>query len=1225
MSSSVGKTEKTKKTEETGGAAGPAGTERTAGAAGAERTAGAAGAVKETRSWTPEQARAISERGSDMLVSAAAGAGKTAVMVERVVGLITDGHTDVTDMLIVTFTDAAAAEMKEKIRAAIRRRLRGGAGGANADFLREQLARLDEAYISTFHAFASRVIRQFFYLIDADPGFRVCDDAEASVLREDSLDKLFREEFAKNDSEFRSFLDMYTNERNTDAARAMITTLYDAARSLPDGMSVIRKKAGELALGPSDFSGTEAAAEVWKVIEKMTARAVSESREALRILEDAGCSGLAEKYMGDASQLAEIHRAAADRDRGKFSDLCSGFSGVTLRPSKDEKEDYALVKDKVQSLRDDIKKKILPKISVFAADEDAVISAMNSTAPGAAELTHLVERFDEIFRGEKEERGVIDFSDMETYCLDILSRDEAAEYYRGKFKYIFIDEYQDTSVIQEAIISRIATQGSLFMVGDIKQSIYGFREASPEIFRKKYDTFPSEPDGSGNLRIELNRNFRSRPLILDEINRIFDGVMDGYDENAKLYCGSEPEDGFRGEVRTFIVRTDNADTDENETAEEDHDEKFRNALIDPSEMTKNQLEALEAARIVRDIVGKPVAGPGSRPIKYSDIVIISRSLRSRADDFRSAFSLMGIPFYVDDRKGYLNTSEVEVFLNLLSLIDNRRQDVPLISALRSVERFSESELAGIRKARPKGSFADAAEHAAQHSEEYGTLGTKLAAFYEKLDKWREMSISMPLGDFIWRVLTDSGFFVYMGTMPDPEKRQANLRLLADRAQSFSRSRQVSLYDFLRYMNAMKKSDIDMPQAVIIGENDNVVRLMTSHHSKGLEYPVVIAAGMGSRLNYSNERVMYFDRELGIGLKPKDPKTHVKYGTLISEAAKQKLHTSEVEEELRVLYVALTRAKDRLYLLGTVKDADAFLDQKKSGITKDTTYFSMMKYVPHPVTVDSSEIISSLASAEDEEEKEDSVPENVEEEVRRRLDYEYAYSAARQLKLKYSVSDINREYDERKFAEDNELEMGSAAELRDMKDRNRAQDKDAVPVFIRGSAKINAARRGTVYHTVMQHIDMVRALSEGRDFIEKSMDDMVIKGIITAEEKNSVDTEKIAAFFRTDQAAECAEAARKGKLRREQPFSMQIEKNGEHCYVQGIIDCYYDSGDGLVLIDYKTGRVDPSKPDEEEKRIVGMYRTQMAVYGRALSLAAGIPVKKTYLYLFGLDKFVEVKI
>lgn len=1186
------------------------------------------GAKEEKKSWTEEQSRAISERGSSMLVSAAAGAGKTAVMVERVVSLITEEHTDVTDMLIVTFTDAAAAEMKEKIRAAIRRRLREEAGGADADFLREQLARLDEAYISTFHAFASRVIRQFFYLIDADPGFRVCDDAEASVLREDSLKKLLREEFAKNNGEFRDFLDRYTSERNTDAAREMITALYDAARALPDGMTVISEKADELAMNAADFSGTDAAHEVWKVIRRLAEKADSESAEACRILEDAGCVIMAEKLSAEREQLAAIERAAAEEDQKTFAELCRGFSAIRLTAPKDEKENYSGVKSKVQSLRSDYKDGLVKKLSAFAADEDSVISAMNSTAPGAEELIHLVKRFDEIFREEKEERGVIDFSDMETYCLAILSHDESAEYYRNKFKYIFIDEYQDTSVIQEAIISRIATPGSLFMVGDIKQSIYGFREASPEIFKHKYDTFPAEPDGSGDLKIELNMNFRSRPQILDEINRIFDGVMDGYDENAKLHYKNEPEDGFRGEVKTFIVQTDKPDEDENAEAgagEDDPEARFKNALIDPEELTKGEIEALEAARIVKDLVGKPLAGPGSRPIKYSDIVVISRSLRGRSDDFRSAFSLMGIPLYVDDRKGYLDTSEIEVFLNLLSLVDNRRQDVPLISVLRSVERFSEAELAEIRKDQQYGSFAEAAEHIASRKEGYDTLGTKLSAFYDKLEKWREMSISMPLGDFIWRLLTESGFFVYMGTMPDPEKRQANLRLLADRAESFSRSRQVSLYDFLRYMDAMKKSDIDMPQAVIIGENDNVVRLMTSHHSKGLEYPIVIAAGMGSKLNYTNDKKVYFDRDLGIGLRPKDPETHVKYGTLIYRAAAEKLRASEAEEELRVLYVALTRAEDRLYLLGTVKNADTFLGEKESGITKDTTYFSMMKYVSNPVVVDSKDIISSLVPEENAEAEEEKVPENVSDEVRRRLDYEYAFTSARKLKLKYSVSDINREYDERRFSKDDELEMSSLTELRDMKDRNRAQDKDAVPVFIRGSSKINAARRGTVYHTVMQHIDMAGASAGGRDFIEKSMDKMVIRGILTPDEKKSVDTERIAAFFRTDEAAGCVEAAKAGKLRREQPFSMQIEKNGEHCYVQGIIDCYYESGDGLVLIDYKTGRVDTSKPEEEEKRITDMYRTQMAIYSRALELAAGVPVKKAYLYLFGLDRFVEVKI
>ncbi|MDD6155344.1 MAG: UvrD-helicase domain-containing protein [Eubacteriales bacterium] len=1216
--------------------------------------------IKSGRSWTPEQEKAISHTGDDMLVSAAAGAGKTAVMVERVIRIIADGSVPVTDLLVVTFTKAAASEMKEKIRTALKKRAREEEDRARSAFFREQISRLEEADISTFDSFTRRVIKQFFYLIDADPGSRVADTAESEVLKQDSLDDLLRMEFEEDRPDFISFLDHYTNEKDVDTARTMISSLYETMASLPDGESLLDKYASEQALPKDEFEKTDSFHEIMNVIAGRVDDALKMADRAMLVLDNAGCPDMAAGVKSERDQIEGIRDAALEGDLERFYDLATGYSKLTLRAKKNEKDAYAGVKDLITLLRNKGYNEIMKEIVGYASSGSGYYDDLRLSARGAATLVRLVKRLDSIYSEKKAERAVIDFYDMESLCYKILCHEEAADYYKKKYKYIFIDEYQDTSVMQEAIIGKITSGGNLFMVGDIKQSIYGFRQARPEIFLEKYKAYPSEPDDSHRIKVELNKNFRSRPNVIKGINSIFRDIMDGYDDAAALHPGLE-EGAYpdAGEIHTLVLDTGGAPDDkEPKDPEKDQDKEVEDpkgvqkalALLgigehkDRPEYTAGELEIYETAKLVKRLLKERIRDDKGRErfVRYSDIVIILRGIRSRAEDFRKIFSEEGVPLYVDDKDGFLKTSEIGVFTDLLTIIDNRYQDLQLISVLRGVFRFSEAELAMIRKLRPTGSYAEAAMGIAgilndgENEADAGVqalgalsggesraLSLKLKNVFDSLDKWHEMSISMPLGMFVWRLMTESGYYLLTGMMPDPERRQANLRLLADRAGSFARDRQVSLYDFLRYIDAMKNGDFDMPQAVTIGENDDVVRLMTIHHSKGLEFPIVITGGLGNRLTYTgSKKPVLFDDKMGIGLKPRDTETYLERKSIVYLADELKLARSEIEEQLRVLYVALTRAQQRLYLIGGVKELDKFRARMEAGIMDPSTYYDMMDVFPNIEYIKASGPTDGAADIEAADGGRLSLSEeDIDEEVKRRLDYEYEYKGASDLKLKYSVSEINREYDERRLS-GQELKLSSDDEEL-MKKLSEPENQDDVPAFIRGEANITAARRGTIYHTIMEHLDFVEAENRGMDYIHEKTAEMTSLGIISEDELFAVNLSRVSAFFKTEEGKKCVEAAESGSLQREQPFVLRVAMSGEHCYIQGIIDCWYEDEKGLVLIDYKSSRIDHRHLAEEKARVAETYAAQMRIYRQALEEATGKKVYKTLLYLFGANDFVEV--
>lgn len=1187
--------------------------------------------------WTEEQLRAINERGRNILVSAGAGSGKTAVMVERVVGLVLTDRVPVSAMLIVTFTKAAASEMKERLRNALKDRLTEALKSAGPEaeeeqaWIKEQLDSLHTAQISTFHSFAQRVLKEFFYFTDIEPGFRVLDQAEDEVLKEQAMEELFDSEYDEDREDFREFLDAYSGEKNDSDARVLIQTLYTRLEAVPGRFKALEEKAEELSSDVEGFRKTDTYEKLRVFIDSQIDAAIREVQGAVDVAADAGLQRMADMIRDDGAPF-DLAREAADKgDTDRAVDILNNSGFCTLRARADEKESYTDdVKNQIKALRDGYKGRIKGIQTLYYADLKRMVRTMQHTEGYAKTLVRLEKRFDEIFQGLKRDIGGIDYSDMEHYAYDILQHDEAASYYRDLFRYIFIDEYQDTNVMQETIIGMIKREDDLFMVGDIKQSIYHFRLADPDIFKNKYAEYKEEGkkgDQAGSVKIDLNRNFRSKSIVIDEINKMFRPIMEGYDKDAELVQGSPDGAHVLKRPETRIIDTAKLAVIE--------DEEVR-------DIKAEELEAMEAVRIIRENLGKEYTDSKSgetRKVDYKDIVILMRSFKRSAEGYRSVFRDAGVPLYIDDESGYFDTIEINVFMSLLSVIDNKRQDVPFIAILRSeIFGFTCTELAEIRKYHMQGSFVDAAMSDAEDPVVPAELREKIKNVFDKIKTWQAYAVTLPLSDLIWRLMNETGYYIMAGALPGGAVRQANLRLLAERAKSYAERSFGSLYGFIQYIEQVKRNKVEMPQAALLSENENVVRIMTIHHSKGLEFPVVIVAGLDRMHRTSDGGIVSFDRETGLGLRAVDPANHLYENSLVSRLIQVKEKSDEADEMKRVYYVAVTRARETFYLLGCA-DYAKLEENLASGKTSDSSLLRMSLYLPGLKAVDPDELKAYFDARGKDESVTDDFVQETSDKVTERLDYDYPYRAAGTLAAKTSVTGLNKENMKSMLSghgdeaqddimlrtvqdhEEAEEDMSMAGDISPRSERKLAEE--AAPEFIKGTGKLTAAERGTAYHGVMEHIDFVRAAREGTEYIRNTMEHLAEAGVFTEEEMRAVDPEKIMGFFRTDLGKRAAAAAEKGCLSKEQTFESRIQVSGEDVLVQGVIDCFFEEDGGIVLLDYKTNFVDRSDIDGEKERIKAMYRIQLDMYADSIEAALGKTVKEKYLYLFNIDDEVKV--
>lgn len=1143
--------------------------------------------------WTDEQWDAISIDDKNMIVSAAAGSGKTAVLVERIKRLVIEKNVGIDKFLIVTFTKAAASEMKEKLIKAIYDEIR--VSPKEASFLKRQLDLMTSANISTFHAFAMEVIRRYFYLIDLEPNFKIGDEGTVEIIRHEVLDQLFEDYFESESQEFLEFLRCYGSDRHERALKEMFLKLYDTIQSIPHPMEWLESHVLQMGSNEEEFLRSPMGIIVKSLLLRDAQNAVywfkTAMDEAFCMVSDKAFEKI-ESYYNDFSVLPKY---IINNDFESASKLVNeyDFGRLVLRNVEDSvKFEVVRARDMGKSIITNLKEGFLSKsIGEFLEDVQAVY-------PHACFLENMLKDFHNRFHKAKKKKNLIDFSDIEHYAFEILENKSVADEYREKFQYIFVDEYQDSNVMQDTLINLIKRENNLFVVGDIKQSIYKFRLAEPEIFQARYDEYANSLNTS-SLKIDLNKNFRSKGQVIHSINCIFKEIMKNYDSAAALKKG----DAYDGELDfpTELFLIESRVTYEMELSDE------------LKEMKTAELEAHCIADNIKNLIGTKIFDSKKqceREVSLKDIVILLRSTKSSADTFQQVFQQKNIPVYVDDSAGYFDTIEIQVLLNLLTIIDNKQQDIPLLSVLHSaIFDFSVEDLIRIRLIKPKGSYYSALEEFANQDAE-DTLVAKCKDFFDKMQIYRNMAQSLPLEEFVWNLMWETGYYTYCGALPAGRQRQANMKALADKARAFAENGYGGIYGFLNYIRAIEEREVKTGQAKLINENDDLVRIMTIHKSKGLEFPIVIIAGLGKQLRHGGAgKKMVAHKDIGIGMTLVNYKEHWSRKTLLQMMIEKKVQQEEMEENIRILYVAMTRAKDRLILVGTkknlskeIKKRNSFLDYlipvcerkniKCHYLTRDHIDNTMLEQ-----NEDREKVRELFANASAQTEAEEY------QQLDRKLSFRYPHEAALHKKSKYSVTEYSRE----------------------SKDYELSKEELKVPTFMQSDSEISATQKGTIMHKVMEVIDFKEAYqsiekNQGEAYLNAQLNQMVEKEMLTSEELEYVEHDKIIRFFKTSIGRRAANAE---KLYKEAEFNYIKDSDGIDVMVQGVIDCFFEENGKYILLDYKNSYINPEKRETILQKLKETYGGQIQLYKEALELIKGKPVKACYLYLFSEGKFVPM--
>ncbi|MCR4441672.1 MAG: helicase-exonuclease AddAB subunit AddA [Peptococcaceae bacterium] len=1244
--------------------------------------------------WTPEQETAITARGRNLLVSAAAGAGKTAVLVERIIRRVLDpvDPVDIDRLLVVTFTNAAAQEMKERIAGALAARSREKPQDKN---LQRQLLLVGRASISTLHSFCLDMIRQNYYRLSLpeglvlDPRFRVAGDVEAALIKLETLESLFEDRYAAEDSRFLELVECFGGERDDRVLQELVLKLYDFSRSQPDPSSWLRKATAAFRSNLDDQAIQALFSQVKESIILPLEEAVEKLKDAAALAARPGGPGV---YCQDLEMESEmLQRLLLMFSELSWQDCLRALGEVrfaSLKPCRDKNVAEEL-KNETTTLRSEAKEIIKKLQTVFLArTPQEYIEDMWKIAPLMDSLCLLVEDYSRLYLKAKLERNVIDFADLEHFAINLLSveekeghhRSELAEKLRDRYVEILVDEYQDINSVQETIlklVSREELPGNMFMVGDVKQSIYRFRLAEPGLFLARYREYGGLPAGQRfpGRRIALSRNFRSRDFIINGVNYLFRQIMSAklggidYGADAELVQGaSYPEyPAEAGSVLPGMIEVHIVNRRAEALAEpgEEEDRQEAEAQADregEEELDTVQYEARIAGRRILELVKRQVWDgemKAYRPVRFRDIVVLMRSTKNAGEVFIEELRRLGIPVYAETGAGYLEVQEIKTMLSLLKIIDNPRQDIPLAAVLRSpIVGLTAEELACIRMGMPRADFYNAVCLAARR--EKGELGEKLRRFMRRLRRWRTFSRRKSLVELIWLLFRETGYYDCAGAMPGGSQRQANLRALYDRAKQYEETTMKGLSRFLRFMEKLEETSQDLGTARPLGEKEEVVRIMSIHKSKGLEFPIVILAGLGRRFNFRDLREdILVDRDLGLGPVIVDYEKRLKYPTLARIAVRNRLKNELLAEEARILYVALTRAREGLVLVGTVDGLAGKLRKWRRvtrlkgweftpGIQVGANCFldwlgpALLRHKDGRALLEAAGIAGNGENKEDPSRwqitvwhqqaapgREKAAEKKDREKLARvaallpvegtggyrqavsdRLGWRYQYAALSSIPAKLSVTEIKH-----RFHQANEDEMSGST-------FSRQCDFSRRPVFLQEEKGLSAAEKGAAFHLVMGHLDLSQSLTE--ENIREQVGLLVKKEIITPAQGNSISCRAIEMFFRSSLGKRLAGSP---QIMRETPFIMLLPAGealgikgvpaGEKILVQGTIDCLFAEGDDYVLLDYKTDLV----TRETREMFIERYRMQLDLYGRAVEAVFGKPVRERILYSVALGEAI----
>ena len=1302
--------------------------------------------------WTEEQQSVIDSRNSNLLVAAAAGSGKTAVLVERIIQMITDKENpiDIDKLLIVTFTNAAASEMRERVGDAIGKELDKNPENTH---LQNQLILLNKASITTIHSFCLDVIKSNFHKINLDPNFRIGDTTECAILKSEVLEDVFEELYKSQDINFLNLVESYAEKRGDNELQNIILSIYSFAMASPYPNDWLINSAEDFNIDDDfEFKNSSWAKAILDTVRIEVTGIEINMRKALEEVEDIlELETFTEKLRNEYLKIKEL----LDACNSSWDEVYLKMSSMTFenyvkgvkRIPKDAPMYIKEAKDKAKSIRDKAKKSLEDIIqSSFYKSTDNIKEEIKYLYPIVKSISDTIIKFDEEYSKRKREKGIIDFNDIEHFALKILTQrdnngdiltdefgnampSDIALAYRDKFYEIFIDEYQDSNLVQEVLLSTIAKieTPNRFMVGDVKQSIYRFRQAKPEIFQEKYETYASN-EGSLYRKIMLYKNFRSRAEVLDSANYIFENIMSKnigeieYTERERLNLGATFKENTNGDAivggptEIHIIQKSKV-----ESLEEDNEE-----IDDEEEIDNIQLEARMVGKIIKDIMTPNEDGKIQmvydknldeyRPVQFKDIVILLRATSAWAPVFADELMNMDIPTYADIGVGYFDTIEIKTIMSLLQVIDNPLQDIPLIAVLKSpIFGFTPEELIDIRLEDKEKSFYECLDEFAQENNEMARIGEvfeelddldtindfnsfnlfedynefgelnvsslseiseniekynlsddprirKAQEFLIKLKDFKEKSLYMSTDEFLWYLYIKTGYYAYVGALPGGSQRQANLKILFERAKQFEETSFKGIFNFINFISKLKKSNTDMGSAKTLGENADVVRIMSIHKSKGLEFPVVICSGMGKNFNTQDfKKNILYHHSLGYGPQLVDFERRISFPSIAKEALKNKINIENLSEEMRVLYVAFTRPKEKLIITGSTKKIDESIKKWSSNIDgssvisqytilkgKNFLDWIMPTVLKHKDLENVREAINIsvplveehasrwkanlwykedvlLAAKEDEEQNDINeilTSLNVNEssteyynEIKKKLNFEYPYKFSVSKPASISVTEIKKI--QNTYEEDFSQNLFN---------KNITLKK---PLFIQESEdKITGAEKGTIFHLIMQVLDLskVNNVNEIKEQINRFIKD----GIITEKQSTVINPYKINAFFKSNIGKRMLNA---DFLKREQAIYTQIKmkdvyiyeevlKNNNTVYdnetlmLRGIVDAYFEENEEIVLLDYKTDFVN----NENKEIVINRYKKQLDLYSEALEKLTGKKVKEKCIYLFGIDEY-----
>ena len=1206
--------------------------------------------------WTAEQQKVIDTRDRNLLVSAAAGSGKTAVLVERILAMVKDPvrPIDIDQLLVVTFTRAAAGEMKERIGRALQQSLEEN---PENEHLQRQQTLLHHAQISTIHGFCSYVIKNYFQMIDLDPVYRMADEGEIRLMKSDVIQKVMEERFAEKDPAFTRFVESYAAGKQDDGLDALVLKLYEFSMSYPWPEQWL-----EECRAAYQIDSPEAVQKsIW--VQVLMAEAKKRLSSILEGIEENRKTAVSPggPYLYDEALASDQQMVEELIETESFDGMVRAMAGMKFKALSRKKADDVseAPKDQVKAERDACKKELQKlKEQFFEKDSAEIAEEIADCREPIGVLIDLTEQFAKAFAEKKRSKNILDYADLEHFAARELSE---------QFREIMIDEYQDSNFIQEALLSAVSGEEegrwNRFMVGDIKQSIYGFRLARPELFLEKYHTYAK--DGESQQRIDLDKNFRSRPEVLATANYVFRKLMSpelggiAYDEAASLHAGAafpalpemeeEKTETWHAAYETELLLLD-------DKAPELEDDKSRE--------TKMETEAAAVAARIREMVGnEEVVGKETgeyRKIQYRDIVILLRAVSGWAETFSRVLQAAGIPAYSTSKTGYFSTQEIVTVLNYLHLCDNPCQEIPFTAILRSpICGCTDAELAAVRCVDKDVKIYEACgKYAAVGEDE--ALREKLRRFLTQLEMLRSRVPYTPIHELITQILEETGYGGYASAMPGGVQRRANLEMLVEKAVEFEATSYRGLFNFIRYIEKLQKYEVDFGEVNIYGESADTVRIMSIHKSKGLEFPVVFLSGMGKSFNQMDSRaVLVLHSRMGIGADAIDPEHRVRQATLPRQIIRQSMKLENLAEELRVLYVAMTRPKEKLIMTGmasklesrvkqcaahagrqeellsyqTLSSASGYLDWILPAFSRNRCFdglyeqFGLAGNAENPLYAEKipvtirlvspaglveGEVLHQMERAVNEQKimeipKQPPREEALKELVEERFSYQYPYEDEKQIPVKVTVSQLKK-------AGMEESEIGKELFVQE-------EFVPIVPGFMKkdNAEALTGADRGTAYHRLLECLDYRRAYSIKE--LMAQTEELVAEGKMTKEAAECIYFKSVLAFAKSPVGMRMRNAFLNGTLKREQPFVMSIPASeadpsypaDETILVQGIIDAWFSEGEKLVLVDYKTDRV--KEAGELEKR----YGKQLMYYQQALERTTGKKVKEKIIYSLALDE------